>query len=79
MELLNIYRHEPDGSLSWITSVGSVKMARAIIHSSAVNPSDEFLIYDTATREGVTLRADGHWLPAKNRIKRDSEVAPNLG
>jgi hypothetical protein len=79
MELLNIYRHEPDGSISWISSVGSVKMARAIIHSSAVNPSDEFLIYDTGAREGVTLRADGHWLPAKKGIKRDLEVASNPG
>jgi hypothetical protein len=76
MEILSIYRHEPDGSLSWVTSANSVGMARAIIHS-ADNPAEEFLIYDERTKEGITLRADGYWLPSKGRINSDSRETPH--
>jgi len=61
MELLNIYRHEPDGSLSWITSVGSVKKwPERIIHSSAVSPSDEFfdLRHRRKEKESPCVRTD---------------------
>jgi hypothetical protein len=57
-----VYRHEPD-SFSRIACVDSVKKARTIVHSSATNPLDEFLIYDAHTKEGVILRADGYWFP----------------
>jgi hypothetical protein len=64
MRVLDVYRHETNGSLSWVSSVNSVKLARVLIRSRATTPSDEFLIYDDCTNEGLTLRADGHWLAA---------------
>jgi len=78
MEVLDVYRHEQDGSFSWITSVNSVRMARAIIHSSATNPTEEFLIFNKRTREEITLRADGYWVPSKGQINGDSREAPHL-
>jgi hypothetical protein len=65
MEALDIYRHEPDGSFSWITTVNSMKMARMIIRSSASNALEEFLIRDDHTNESITLRADGRWFHKK--------------
>lgn len=59
---LEVYRHERD-SFSRIARVHSVKIAREIVHSSATNPLDEFLIYDAHTKEGIILRADGYWFP----------------
>jgi len=67
MDVLDIYRHEPDGSFSWITSANSMKMARMIIRSSAANTSEEFLIHDVQANESIMLRADGFWVPSKNR------------
>jgi hypothetical protein len=72
MEVLEIYRHEPDGSFSWITNVNSVKMARAIIRSSATNPSEEFLICDNRTDERISLRADGRWSSSKGQINANN-------
>ena len=63
MGSLEVYRHEPD-SFSKIARVDSIRMARTIVHSSATNPLDEFLIYDAHTKEGIILRADGYWFPA---------------
>jgi hypothetical protein len=61
MEILDIYRHEPDGSFSWVTSADSMKMARMIIRSRAANTSEEFLIHDDQADETIMLRSDGHW------------------
>jgi hypothetical protein len=65
MEVLDIYRHEPDGSFSWITSANSMKMARMIIRSSAATTSEEFLIQDDQANESIMLRADGYWFHQK--------------
>jgi len=75
MEVLDIYRHEPDGSLSWITSANSMKMARMIIRSRAANTSEEFLIHDAQANESIILRADGCWFHQKTEQTR---VRPNL-
>jgi hypothetical protein len=75
MEVLDIYRHEPDGSFSWITSVDSMKMARMTIRSSAANTSERFLIHDDQTNESILLRADGYWFYQKTEQTR---VPPNL-
>jgi len=75
MDVLDIYRHEPDGSFSWITSANSMKMARMIIRSSAANTSEEFLIHDDQANESILLRADGHWFHQKTKQTR---VTPNL-
>jgi hypothetical protein len=65
MGVLNIYRHEPDGSFSWVTSADSMKMARMTIRASAASTSEEFLIRDEQASESITLRADGHWFLKK--------------
>ena len=62
MSFLDIYRREPDKSFSWFASAYSVKMARAIIKSSASTARGEYLICDNATKEKITLSADGCWL-----------------
>ena len=74
MDVLDIYRHEPDGSFSWITSANSMKMAQ-IIRSSAANTSEEFLINDEQANESIVLRADGYWFHQKTEQTR---VTPNL-
>ena len=73
MEVLDIYRYERDGSLSWVTDTKPVRMARAIIRSLAIGPSQEFLIRNDRTNERIRLRADGHWLPSKHRIANSSD------
>jgi hypothetical protein len=70
MGVLDIYRHESDGSLSWVTTVDSMKMARMTIRASATSASEEFVIHDDQANESITLRADGHWFYEKTDHKR---------
>lgn len=64
MEVIDIYRRERDGNFSWMTSASSVKIARDTIRSSAMKPSQEFLLYDNRTDDKLILRADGYWFAA---------------
>lgn len=73
MEVLDIYRYERDGSLSWVANTKPVRMARAIIRSLAIGPSQEFLICNDRTNKRIMLRADGHWLPSEPRIANSSD------
>ena len=74
MGVLQIYRHEPDGSLLWVTSVDSMKMARMTIRAKATNSSQEFLIHDDQANESIMIRADGHWF-----YERSDQKAANTG
>jgi hypothetical protein len=70
MAYLDIYRRETDGSFTWIAGACSVKTARAIIKSAAASsPTEEYLIYDNASGEKLTLRANGCWLTSKEPAK----------
>ena len=70
MGVLDIYRHEPDGSLVWIGCAESMKIARMTIRASATSTSEEFLIHDDQASESITLRADGYWFHEKDDQKR---------
>lgn len=61
MGVLDIYRHQSDGSISWFACAHSMKMARLLIRANAASPSDEFLIRDYQSNESIILRADGYW------------------
>jgi hypothetical protein len=76
MGVLQIYRHEPDGSLRWVTSVDSMKMARMTIRARATSSSEEFLIHDDQANDSIMLRADGHWFYGKNDQKRLTPTSP---
>ena len=65
MAILDIYRRDANGSFSWFASSYSVRMARAIIKSSDSSPTEEYLICDSLTKEKISLRPDGCWLPSK--------------
>jgi hypothetical protein len=65
MAFLDIYRHETDDSFSWFASANSLKMARAIIKSSASTPTEEYLVCDPLTKEKIILRPNGCWSPYK--------------
>jgi len=58
MNLLDVFRHKPDGSFVWIGCTDSMNKARELIESCAADASEEFLIYDAKTTETITLRAD---------------------
>lgn len=75
MGVLDIYRHEPDGSFGWIATADSVRTARAIIKSCAANPLEEFLICDDRRNERITVRADGRWLPNRIQAVRAEPIA----
>ena len=80
MGVLNIYRHEPDGSLSWVTSADSMKMARMTIRAGAASASEEFVIHDDQANESIILRADGHWFHEKSKqqpVTPASQVSAN--
>ena len=58
MDTLDIFRLNPDRSFSWISSADSLYTARKIIAARAVDPSEEFLIYDHGTNEKIRLRGN---------------------
>ena len=70
MGLLDIYRHEPDGSLSWVASADSMKIARRAIRAGAASTSEEFVIHDDQANESIILRADGRWFRENTKQKR---------
>ena len=82
MEVIDIFRRERDGNFSWMTSASSVKIARAIIRSTAMKPSQEFLVYDNRTDDKLILRADGCWFAAAgikilvSNLKLKKRLAP---
>ena len=80
MEVLDIYRREPDGSLSWITTASSMKTARMIIRARAANRSEEFLIHDHEADETIILRADGCWFHQKAETEAgNSNLSNSVG
>lgn len=79
MGVLDIYRHEADGSISWFACAHSMKIARLLIRANAASPSDEFLIRDYQSNESIILRADGYWFQGSVETKQlppVSQISP---
>lgn len=57
MDLLDVFRLNPDDSFVWIGSADSLQTAHEIIKTSKVDPSDVFLIHDSQRNNTLTVRA----------------------
>jgi hypothetical protein len=58
MDPLDVFRVNPDGSFVWIGSADSLPVAHEMIKASKVDPSDEFLVYDSQRHNTYTVRVE---------------------
>jgi hypothetical protein len=58
MDLLDVFRVDPNGSFVWIGSASSMQAAHEMIKSAKVDPSGAFMIHDARRNNTVTVRAE---------------------
>jgi hypothetical protein len=58
MDLLDVFRVNPNGSFVWIGSADSLQTAHEMIKASKVDPSDAFLIHDSQRNNTFTVQMD---------------------